>query len=163
MDYTFHYTSPLGGITLASDGDALFGLWFDGQKHYADVLQSPHREADLPVFQETCRWLDLYFSGRDPGFIPKLCLRGTRFRKEVWEVLLCIPFGKMMTYGEIAAVIAANRGIEKMSAQAVGGAVGHNPVSLIIPCHRVVGVGGLTGYAAGVDKKIRLLSMEKAL
>ena len=161
MDYISHYNSPLGGITLASNGEALTGLWFDGQKFFGDTLQPQCREADLPVFQETHRWLNIYFSGRDPGFTPKLCLRGTPFRKAVWEILLTIPFGKTMTYGEIAARIAAENGLGRMSAQAVGGAVGHNPISLIIPCHRVLGAGGsLTGYAGGLDKKIRLLQME---
>ena len=161
MDYISHYNSPLGGITLASDGEALTGLWFDGQKFFGDTLQPQSREADLPVFQETRRWLDIYFSGRGPGFSPKLCLRGTPFRKAVWEILLTIPFGKTMTYGEIAARIAARMGLGSMSAQAVGGAVGNNPISLIIPCHRVLGAGGsLTGYAGGLDKKIRLLQME---
>lgn len=161
MDYISHYNSPLGGITLASDGEALTGLWFDGQKFFGDTLQPQCWEADLPVFQETRRWLDIYFSGRDPGFIPKLRLRGTPFRKAVWEILLTIPFGKTMTYGEIAARIASAKGLRKMSAQAVGGAVGHNPISLIIPCHRVLGAGGtLTGYAGSLDKKIRLLQLE---
>ena len=162
MDYISHYNSPLGGITLASNGEALTGLWFDGQKFFGDTLQPQCREADLPVFQETHRWLDIYFSGRDPGFTPKLCLRGTPFRKAVWEILLTIPFGKTMTYGEIAARIAVRMGLGRMSAQAVGGAVGHNPISLIIPCHRVVEAGGhLGGYAHGVDRKRRLLGLEK--
>ena len=161
MDYTFHYVSPPGSITLASDGEALVGLWFDGQEHYADTLQPVYREADLPVFRESCKWLDIYFSGKDPGFVPRLCLRTTPFRKEVWKILLTIPFGKTVTYGAIAARIGAARGVEKMSAQAVGSAVGHNPISLIIPCHRVVGTAGLTGYAAGLEKKIRLLALEQ--
>lgn len=161
MDYTFHYDSPLGGITLGSDGEALVGLWFDGQKHFADTLQPEHREADLPVFRESCRWLDAYFSGKDPGFTPKLCLRTTPFRKAVWKILLTIPYGKTMTYGEVAAGIVAMQGKGRMSARAVGGAVGRNAISLMIPCHRVVGAGGsLTGYAAGIDKKLRLLSLE---
>ena len=162
MDYTFHYDSPLGGITMAGDGEALVGLWFDGQKHFAEVLHRQNTTADLPVFRETCRWLDIYFSGNDPGFIPKLCVRATPFRKEVCKILLAIPYGKTMTYSEIATQIAATRGTGKMSAQAVGGAVGHNPISIIIPCHRVVGAGGsLTGYAGGIAKKYQLLLMEK--
>jgi len=119
------------------------------------------READLPIFRESCRWLDAYFSGKDPGFTPKLCLRTTPFRKAVWKILLTIPYGKTMTYGEIAARIASLPGKGRMSARAVGGAVGRNAISLMIPCHRVVGAGGsLTGYAAGIDKKLRLLSLE---
>ena len=163
MVYTWHYDSPLGGITLASDGDALAGLWLDGQHIFADSLEKEREEKLLPVFEDTCRWLDIYFSGRDPGFTPKLNVRTTDFRKRVLEILLTIPYGKTMTYGEIAAQIAREKGLEQMSAQAVGGAVGHNPISLIIPCHRVVGAGGsLTGYAGGIDKKARLLQMEKA-
>ena len=163
MVYTWHYDSPLGGITLASDGDALAGLWLDGQHIFADSLEKEREEKLLPVFEDTCRWLDIYFSGKDPGFTPKLSVCTTDFRKRVLEILLTIPYGKTMTYGEIAAQIAREKGLEQMSAQAVGGAVGHNPISLIIPCHRVVGAGGsLTGYAGGIDKKARLLQMEKA-
>ena len=164
VDYTAHYRSPLGGITLASDGEALVGLWFDGQKYFADVLDNHHEEmGDLPVFDETRRWLDIYFSGRAPEFTPRLCMRASDFRKRVWEIMLTIPFGHTMTYGDIARLIACERGIPTMGAQAVGGAVGHNSISLIIPCHRVVGAGGsLTGYAGGVDKKRRLLQMERA-
>ena len=164
MDYTWHYDSPLGGITLASDGEALIGLWFDGQKYFADALDKEHQEKQLPVFDDTCRWLDIYFSGKNPDFTPKLNMRTTAFRKKAWEIMLTIPFGQTMTYGEIAARIAREKGQNRMSAQAVGGAVGHNSFSLIIPCHRVVGPNGsLTGYAGGIDRKIRLLQMEKAL
>lgn len=160
MDYTWHYDSPLGGITLASDGDALVGLWFDGQKHFAGGLDPEHEERRLPVFDDACRWLDAYFSGRAPDFTPKLKLRTTAFRRKVWEILLTIPYGKTMTYGEIAAKLGGSPRL--VSARAVGGAVGHNPISLIIPCHRVLGSGGtLTGYAAGLDRKERLLRMER--
>ena len=163
MDYTQHYFSPLGGITLASDGEAIVGLWFDGQKYYADTLDNEHMEKALPVFKETDRWLDTYFSGKQPDFMPKLSMRGTAFRKAVWNILLTIPYGQTMTYGQIAEIVAKQMGFDRMSAQAVGGAVGHNPVSLIIPCHRVVGSSGnLTGYAGGIDKKIRLLQLEQA-
>ena len=159
MEYSWHYVSPLGGITLASDGEALTGLWFDGQKHFPAALG--HTEKPLPVFDEAVKWLDLYFSGKDPGFTPKLSLRSTPFREAVWEMLRSIPFGKTVTYGEIAARLAGERGLVKSSARAVGGAVGHNPISLIIPCHRVVGAGGrLTGYAGGIEKKRFLLSLE---
>lgn len=164
MDYTWHYDSPLGGMTLASDGEALVGLWFDGQKYFADALDAEHQEEMLPVFDDTCRWLDIYFSGKNPDFTPKLNMRTSAFRKRVLEIMLTIPFGQTMTYGEIAAQIAKEKGLKKISAQAVGGAVGHNSISLIIPCHRVVGASGsLTGYAGGIDKKVRLLQMEKAL
>lgn len=163
MDYTHHYASPLGGVTLASDGEALTGLWFDGQKYYAASLSARHAEKALPVFDEAARWLDLYFSGHDPGFTPPLNLRGTAFRRAVWELLLTIPFGHTMTYGQIAETLAARAGLSRMSARAVGGAVGHNPVSLIVPCHRVVGAdGSLTGYAGGLERKRRLLLLEGA-
>lgn len=164
MDYTTHYQSPLGGITLASDGEALVGLWFDGQKYFADALAEQHQERDdLPVFDDTRRWLDIYFSGKAPNFTPRLSMRAGDFRRRVWEIMLTIPFGRTMTYGDIARQIARERGIPTMSTQAVGGAVGHNSISLIIPCHRVVGTSGsLTGYAGGIDKKVWLLQMEGA-
>ena len=163
MDYTHHYESPLGGITLASDGDAIIGLWFDGQKYFADTLDRVHEEKELPIFTEAEQWLDTYFSGKAPDFTPKLRMRTTAFRRSVWEIMLSIPFGQTMTYGEIADRIARQKGISGMSAQAVGGAVGHNAISLIIPCHRVVGAdGSLTGYAGGIDKKEKLLEMEGA-
>lgn len=161
MDYTYHYDSPLGGILLASDGDALTGLWFVDQKYAGDTLDRQHEERMLPVFEQAIIWLDRYFSGRDPGFTPPLAMRTTPFRKAVWEIMLTIPYGQTMTYGEIAAQITRQRGLAHMSAQAVGGAVGHNAISLIIPCHRVVGSdGGLTGYAGGIDKKAALLALE---
>ena len=163
MDFTHRFNSPLGGITLASDGESLTGLWFDGQKYFAASLEKEHEEKSLPVFDLADEWLDLYFSGSDPGFLPPLLMRTTEFRKTVWEILLTIPYGKTMTYGEIADRIAAGKGISRMSAQAVGGAVAHNAISLMIPCHRVVGTdGSLTGYAGGLEKKIRLLELEKS-
>ena len=161
MDYTHHYHSPLGGITMASDGKALTGLWFDGQKYFADTLSPEHSERKLSIFDEADHWLDIYFSGIDPGFIPALNMRTTEFRKAVWEVLLTIPYGETMTYGQIAKRIANQLNVDHMPAQAVGGAVGHNAISLIIPCHRVIGAdGNMTGYAGGIDKKIQLLQME---
>lgn len=164
MDYKWHYDSPLGGITLASDGEALTGLWFDGQIYFADTLSEDSKEKELPIFTQTCHWLDIYFSGKAPDFTPRLKMNTTPFRKVVWDVMLTIPFGKTMTYGEIARLIAQKRGIAQMSAQAVGGAVGHNSISLIIPCHRVVGPKGkLTGYAGGLDKKAKLLRLEGVL
>lgn len=161
MNYKWHYDSPLGGITLASDGEALTGLWFDGQIYFADTMSDDSKKEELPIFVQTYHWLDIYFSGKEPNFTPRLKMNTTPFRKAVWEVLLTIPFGKTMTYGEIAKLIAQNRGISQMSAQAIGGAVSHNPISLIIPCHRVVGSkGNLTGYAGGLDKKVKLLRLE---
>ena len=157
MDYTYHYDSPLGGITLASDGESLTGLWFDGQKYFASTLNAEHAEKSLPVFDEAAKWLDLYFGGMIPDFTPKLSPRGTGFQHRVWDVLLTIPYGQTVSYGEIAAKLGCR------SAQAVGGAVGRNPISLIIPCHRVLGAdGGLTGYAGGVNKKRSLLELERA-
>ncbi len=161
MEYTHHYDSPLGGIMMASDGEALIGLWFDGQKYFADTLSEEHTAKNLPVFEQTDHWLDIYFSGKAPDFIPPLNMKATPFRKTVWEILLSIPFGHTMTYGEIAGMIAKQKGLPSMSAQAVGGAVGHNSISLIIPCHRVIGSNGnLTGYAGGLEKKRSLLAME---
>lgn len=162
MTYTYHYDSPLGGITLSSNGTALTGLWFDGQKYFGDTLEEKYEEISLPIFEQSARWLNIYFSGKAPDFTPPLSMQTTPFRKAVWEVMLTIPFGKTMTYGEIAKRIAQQRGLSKMSAQAVGGAVGHNSISLIIPCHRVVGTNGsLTGYAGGIEKKVQLLTLEK--
>ncbi len=162
MEYIYHYSSPLGGITIASNGIEITGLWFDGQKYFADTLSKVHEEKALPVFDETKKWLDIYFNGTPPDFTPPLSMNTTPFRKAVWNILLGIPFGKTMTYGEISKIIAKQFGIDKMSAQAVGGAVGHNSISLIIPCHRVVGTNGsLTGYAGGLEKKVWLLTMEK--
>lgn len=146
---------------MASDGNALTGLWFDGQKYFAEGLAETAAAKTLPVFDEAVRWLDIYFDGRRPDFTPLLNLEGTAFRKEVWQLLLQIPYGETTTYGELSAQLAAHRGLKQMSAQAVGGAVGHNPISIIVPCHRVVGTSGsLTGYAGGLAKKLALLKLE---
>ena len=162
MNYIHHYTSPLGRIALASDGEALTGLWFDGQKHFPHNLAAESAEAELPVFTQTVNWLDAYFSGKEPDFMPPISLHTTPFRKAVYDILLTIPYGHTMTYGEIANNIATQKGIERMSAQAVGGAVGHNPIAIIIPCHRVIGADcSLTGYAAGLSRKERLLRLEQ--
>ena len=162
MEYTNEYISPLGKILLASDGHALTGLWFEGQKYFAAKLERDHEEKDLPVFAQVAEWLALYFNGKNPAFTPPLTLKGTPFQKEVWEAMLAIPFGQTTTYAKIAAEIARRRGLASMSAQAVGSAVAHNPISLIIPCHRVVGSdGSLTGYAGGIEKKEWLLAMER--
>ena len=161
MQYINYYSSPLGKITLASNGNELIGLWFEGQKYFASTLTKEYEQKNLPVFEQTAKWLDIYFSGKNPDFTPPLFSSSTPFRNEVWKILLTIPYGKIMTYGEIAKHMAENRGVEKMSAQSVGGAVGHNPISIIVPCHRVVGTdGSLTGYAGGVDIKEKLLKIE---
>lgn len=162
MEYISHYASPLGGITMAGSDAALTGLWFDGQKYFAATLEGGSEAKQLPIFEETARWLDLYFQGKDPGFLPPLSFKGTEFQRTVWELLLAIPYGKTTTYGELAKAVAAEKGLPHMSAQAVGGAVGRNPISLIVPCHRVVGTDGrLTGYAGGLDRKARLLKLEQ--
>lgn len=163
MIYTSEYTSPLGGILLAADEVGLRGLWFDGQKYFARDLPDELTERETPVLSEAKRWLDLYFGGQEPDFLPPLHPVGTPFRQAVWEILLRISYGKTVTYGEISKQLAEKMGLERMSAQAVGGAVGHNEISIIIPCHRVVGSNGsLTGYAGGINRKIKLLELERA-
>lgn len=160
MKYINFYTSPLGKMMMASDGEALTGLWFDGQKYFP-TLSADCEIVNLPVFTDTKRWLDEYFAGRIPNFTPKLKLTGTAFRKHVWQMLRRIPYGRLTTYKTLANMLAEASGQPSMSAQAVGGAVGHNPIVLIIPCHRVVGSdGNMTGYAAGTDKKQALLALE---
>ena len=162
MQYISHYHSPLGNILLAADQIGLTGLWFEGQKYFALYLDKEHEEKEVPVLKQTKEWLDIYFSGKEPDFKLPLHFTGTDFQNEVWEILSGIPYGQTPTYGEIAKQIAAKRGLARMSAQAVGGAVGHNEISIIVPCHRVVGSNGsLTGYAGGIDKKIKLLTLEK--
>jgi methylated-DNA-[protein]-cysteine S-methyltransferase len=162
-EYIHHCETPLGAVTLASDGEALTGLWFEGQKYYAAVLDSEHEEKDLPVFRQTESWLKEYFAGRDPGSTPPLRLKGSAFRLAVWDILLGIPCGKTVTYGGIAKELARRAGRGNVSAQAVGGAVAHNPVSIIVPCHRVLGAdGSLTGYAGGTERKAKLLALEGA-
>lgn len=159
-----YYHSPLGAILLAGNSRGLTGLWFEKSKYFAEGLDPESREGNSPVLEETARWLDVYFSGKEPGFMPQIRLSGSPFRMEVWALLREIPYGKTVTYGEIAKKLAARRGLSRMSAQAVGGAVGRNPVSILVPCHRVVGsTGSLTGYAGGVDKKKALLLLEGAV
>lgn len=156
-----HYESPLGDILLAADEIGLTGLWFDGEKYFAGNLPAAHTERETPLLKDVRRWLDIYFTGREPDFLPPLHPTGSAFRQSVWELLLQIPYGQTTTYGEIARQLAAKQGLARMSAQAVGGAVGHNEISIIIPCHRVVGTNGsLTGYAGGIDKKAKLLALE---
>lgn len=173
MIYKTHYDSPLGGMLLSADDKGLTGVWFDGQKYYARgqtdsepeagaaICNTPCEEELAPLLADAKRWLDIYFAGKEPDFDLPLNPTGTDFQKRVWRILCMIPYGKTMTYGQIAAQIATERGIARMSAQAVGGAVGHNPLSIIVPCHRVVGTNGsLTGYAGGIDRKIKLLTLE---
>ncbi len=163
MVYTSHYDSPIGALLLAERDGKLVGLWMEGQKYFLGSLQEESQERESsPVLRQAGLWLDRYFAGERPA-ISELPLApvGSEFRKEVWQVLCEIPYGETTTYGEIARTLAARRGLDRMSAQAVGGAVGHNPISIIIPCHRVVGSNGsLTGYAGGLQKKIKLLTHE---
>ena len=161
MQYTATYASPLGEILLASDDAGLTGLWFDKEKYYALHLDSAHIQKETPAIAAARAWLDVYFTGREPDILPPIHMIGTPFQKAVWRLLLQIPYGETTTYGALAARVAAERGLARMSAQAVGGAVGHNEISILIPCHRVVGKNGsLTGYAGDIDKKIRLLKLE---
>lgn len=163
MQYINYYRSPMGTILIAADDLGLTGLWFEGQKYFAQCLDQEHEEREIPLFGKVKHWLDLYFAGKEPDFSVPLHLMGTHFQKEVWGILCAIPYGQTMTYGEIAKQLAAEKGISRMSAQAVGGAVGHNHISIIVPCHRVVGTNGsLTGYAGGIDRKIQLLTLERA-
>lgn len=161
MQYTCTYQTPVGEILLACDDIGLTGLWFKGGKYYALNLDKEHEPGETPFFSETARWLDIYFSRQEPDFMPPVHMIGSSFQLSVWELLRKIPYGETTTYGEIARNLAAERGLPHMSAQAVGGAVGHNPISIIIPCHRVIGTSGsLIGYAGGLQKKRTLLSYE---
>ena len=164
MVYTTHYKSPVGDILLASKDNKLIGLWIEGQKHYLSNLKEEKQENDKEeILIKTKKWLDRYFKAEKPS-IKELELNpiGSKFREQVWKILCDIPYGQVITYNDIAKEIAKQRGMKRMSAQAVGGAVGHNPISIIIPCHRVIGTNGsLTGYAGGINKKVFLLKHEK--
>ena len=162
MIYTNSYESPLGRLLLACDDEGLTGLWFtEGSRFSGQGLKKDAIPRETAYFDQARQWLDIYFTGRDPGFTPKLHLVGSAFRNRVGEILCEIPFGKTVTYGWIAERIARERGLEKMSAQAVGGAVGHNPIGIIVPCHRVIGAdGSLTGYGGGLERKKALLKLE---
>ncbi len=164
MVLTAQANTPLGPVLLTSDGEALTGLWFLGQARFPHLPDSARPAEALPLFRQTRRWLEVYFSGKAPDFTPLLRPDGTPFQQEVWALLAAIPYGQTRTYGAIAQEVARRRGTPRMSAQAVGGAVGRNPISLLIPCHRVVGRdGALTGYAGGLDRKRALLRLEGAL
>ncbi len=163
MQYTSWYTSPLGRLLLAADDSGLTGAWFAGQKYFARHLDAAHAERQTPHLEQAGRWLDVYFSGREPGFTVPLHPMGTAFQTAVWQLLCAIPYGQTRTYGQLAAQLASQMGRAHLSAQAVGGAVGRNPISIFVPCHRVVGAtGSLTGYAGGLDRKMALLGLEKA-
>jgi methylated-DNA-[protein]-cysteine S-methyltransferase len=165
VEYTYPYPSPLGGITLASDGESLTGLWFDGQKYFADNLDACREEKPLPVFDQAARWLDLYFAGQEPGFTPPLKMKTTPFRKAVWEILLTIPYGRTMTYGQIAQQIARQKNLPRMSRpRQLGAPVGHNAIFLIITLPRGGG-GGQTAVSRAMrrwTRKIKLLTLEGA-
>ena len=161
--YTSVYSSELGDILLAADEIGLTGLWFFGQSYFADTLPAEQIAQETPILTQAREWLDEYFSGKEPDFTPKLHPIGSPFRQAVWKLLLQIPYGQTTTYGEIARQLEKLQNRPHMSAQAVGGAVGHNGISIIIPCHRVVGTkGNQTGYAGGLDKKMALLELEHA-
>ena len=158
MLYSTDYSSPLGEMLIASDGEAICGVWFYGQKHFPS-FENLIENDNLPIFRQVKDWLDDYFEGLNPKIDFKLKPEGSKFRLKVWRILSEIPYGETLTYGEIASRISPT-----MSAQAVGGAVGHNPISILIPCHRVIGADvKLTGYAGGLDKKIELLKLEKII
>ena len=158
MQYIHYYESPIGQILLTADEQGLTDLMLQGEPW---TLAADHSEETTTVIIESVQWLDIYFSGNTPDFTPPLHLTGSPFQMEVWELLLKIPYGSITTYGHLAKQVAEKRGISRMSAQAVGGAVGSNPVSIIVPCHRVVGLNGnLTGFASGLDNKIALLKQE---
>lgn len=161
IKYTATFRSPIGRILLEADEIGLTGLWFDKRELSAEAGRVEESEQHLSVFGPVRQWLTVYFTGKEPDFMPPIHLNGTSFQRDVWDILLQIPYGKTMTYGEVAGLVARKRGIARMSAQAVGGAVGSNPISIIVPCHRVVGANGsLTGYAGGIQRKAELLALE---
>lgn len=160
MEYYNQISSPVGTLTVASEGEKITGLWIEGQKYFASTLDPKAVERDLPIFQDVRNWLDQYFAAENPSWRLPLAPKGSSFRQDVWKILCEIPYGEVVTYGQIAKRISQHTG-QAMSAQPVGGAVGHNPISILIPCHRVVGSNrSLTGYAGGIDKKIQLLALE---
>lgn len=158
MYYSTDYSSPIGEMLIVSDGEAICGVWFYGQKYFKSTIdEEPVINDDLAIFKQVKQWFDDYFNGLNPEIDFEIRLQGSEFRQKVWKILTEIPYGESITYGEIASRISP-----EMSAQAVGGAVGHNPISVIVPCHRVVGANGkITGYAAGIDRKLELLRLEK--
>ena len=162
--FTMEYTSPLGPVTVSSDGEQITGLWFIGQKYYADTLEDSISRPSLPVFSQVTEWLDTYFRGENPEMQLPLSPKGSAFRRAVWDILLQIPHGELLTYGKIASKLQEAAGGKRVSAQAVGGAVGKNKLSILVPCRRAVGANGsLTGCADGIEKKIRLLAPEGAM
>lgn len=163
MFYSTQYLSPVGEYMIVSDGENIIGMWMVGQKYFArNIKEDIVEKAELPVFTVVKNWLDRYFVREKPAiFELPLLLKGSKFQQDVWDMLCEIPYGEITTYKTIARNIASLYGKDRMSAQAVGGAVGRNPISIIIPCHRVIGSdGSLTGYAGGIDVKLKLLEHE---
>jgi methylated-DNA-[protein]-cysteine S-methyltransferase len=161
MEYIHKIESPIGILTVSSDGQNISGLWIEGQKYFAKTLGKDVSEQNLPVFNYVRKWLDIYFSGKKPDFMPPLMLEGSMFQKSVWNNLSKIPYGQTITYGELAGQFEFENKGKRTSARAIGNAVGHNPISILIPCHRVIGKNGnLTGYAGGIPQKIKLLQLE---
>lgn len=161
MHCTSLYNSPVGEILIAADEIGVIGVWFKGARHYARCLEKESVAKETPAIKEAKRWLDIYFQGKEPAFTPPLHMIGTPFQIEVWNILREIPYGATSTYKKIAEKIAGQRGLKTMSAQAVGTAIGKNNISIIVPCHRVVGTNNsLAGYAGGIEKKIYLLKLE---
>lgn len=161
MDYIQEYNSPLGSITIASDEASVTGIWFENSRFFSKALSGKYINQATAAAEQAVHWLDIYFNNKIPDFTPPLQLNGTDFRLTVWKILLDIPYGETVSYGDIAKTVAEKQGIAKMSAQAVGNAIGHNPISIIVPCHRVVGSNGsLTGYSGGIERKKALLDIE---
>jgi methylated-DNA-[protein]-cysteine S-methyltransferase len=161
MEYINKIKSPIGILTVSSDGQNISGLWIEGQKYFAKTLEKDVLEQDLPIFENIRKWLNIYFSGKEPGFMPPLMPKGSLFQKLIWNYLCKIPYGQTIAYGELAEQFALENKGKHTSARAVGGAVGNNPISILIPCHRVIGKNGnLTGYAGGIVTKIKLLKLE---
>lgn len=162
MQYKMSYDSPVGQLVVTTDKENVTGLWFENQKNYEALLNDTVKEQYQPIFDKVSHWLNEYFLGNNPEITFSLKPTGTEFRMNVWSKLQAIPYGQTVSYGDIAQQIAKERGQNKMSAQAVGGAVGSNPISIMIPCHRVVGANGsLTGFGGGIDRKIKLLNIEE--
>jgi methylated-DNA-[protein]-cysteine S-methyltransferase len=161
MEYVYRIKSPVGILTVSSDGKSVSGLWIEGQKYFAGTLGKDVLEQNLPIFENVQKWLGIYFSGKEPDFMPPLMPKGSPFQKSIWNILCKIPYGQTTSYGEIAKQFELENKGKSTSARAVGSAVGHNPVSILIPCHRVIGKNGdLTGYAGGINIKLKLLQME---
>jgi methylated-DNA-[protein]-cysteine S-methyltransferase len=161
VEYIHDVKTPVGILTLSSDGENITGLWIENQKYFAKTLGKNISKQNLPIFENVQKWLDIYFSGKEPDFMPPLMPEGSSFQLSIWKILRQIPYGRTVTYGEIAKRFEIENQDAHTSARAIGAAVGHNPISILIPCHRVIGKNGdLTGYAGGVGAKFKLLQLE---